>query len=420
MNQDLSSFLSAFETVERDRRGDSLQELRSEAMRRFREVGLPTVKHEEWQHTNVTPIAQAGFALGRPTTNGVSGADVATLGVGAGLVFVDGHYRADLSTVPAGVTTMNLAAALEQHGDLVKKHAGDREGANGFVALNTALVEDGAFVHVARGVTVDEPIHVLFVGTNKAAHPRNVYVVEEGASAVVVETYVSHGEETHFTNGVTEADVAANASLVHYRLQLESERSYHMATIHARQDRDSRFTSNVVTLGGALTRNDITAVLDDENCLCTLNGLFLVNGTQHADNHTWIEHRKPHCESHELYKGILDDKSTGVFSGYIHVFEDAQKTDAYQSSANLLLSDEAVVDTKPQLEIYADDVKCSHGSTIGQMDKDALFYLRARGIPAERARNMLIQAFARDVTERIEVEAARERIEKLLVEKLPG
>ena len=420
MHRDLSSFLAAFETVTRERGSDSLQEARRDALRDFRELGLPTTKQEEWRFTNVAPIAEGNFTLGRPTTNGVTGADVEKVALAPGLVFVDGHFRADLSTVPAGVRVGSLATSLDD--EIVRTWLGSQAstGERAFVALNTALVEDGAFLHLPKGTVIEEPLHVLFVGTRHAAYPRNLYVLEESASATIVETYVSHGEDKHFTNSVTEIAVGANASLNHYRLQLESDRACHVATTHASQARDSRFTANAVTIGGALTRNDIVATLDDEGALCTLNGIFLTKGAQHVDNHTWIEHRKPHCESHELYKGILDDRSSGVFSGYIHVFEDAQKTDAYQSSANLLLSDEATVDSQPQLEIYADDVKCSHGSTIGQMDKDALFYLRARGIPEKRARNMLIHAFAHDVTDRIEVVAARERLDRVLAEQLPG
>jgi len=213
---------------------------------------------------------------------------------------------------------------------------------------------------------------------------------------------------------VTDVEIGPNASVDHCRLQLENDEALHVSTTRVRQGRDSHYTSHTVTLGGKLVRNDIDASLDAENINCTLNGLFLTRGTRHVDNHTLLEHRKPHCESHELYKGILDDHSTGVFSGKIHVFEDAQKTDAKQSSANLLLSEHAVVDAKPQLEIYADDVKCTHGATIGQLDPDALFYLRSRGLPAAAARNMLIGAFAADITRRIRVPAARERVDALL------
>jgi len=419
MNPGVEAFQGAYEQLARERGGDALHGQRQEAWRRFRDRGLPTVRDEEWRFTNVAPLTKRTFALARPGRNGAGRAEVEKLGLGAGLVFVDGHYRADLSAPPAGVRVESLSAALERGDGLVHEWLGRELPERPFIALNAAFLEDGAFVHLPKGGTAPV-LHVLFLGTGKACHPRNVYVAAEGAEARIVETYASVGDEAHFTNSVSEIFVGRNASLEHYRLQLEHDRSFHFGTVHVRQERDSRFTSHAVTLGGALTRNDVTASLDAEGCLCTLNGLFLAQGTQHVDNHTWIEHRQPNCESHELYKGILDDRSSGVFSGYIHVFPDAQKTDAFQASANLLLSDEATVDSQPQLEIYADDVKCSHGSTVGQLDRDALFYLRARGIPEARAYHMLIQAFARDVTERLGVAPARERIERLLLEKLPG
>jgi Fe-S cluster assembly protein SufD len=378
------------------------------AWKRFQELGFPTTRQEEWRFTNLAPLARSTFALGRPTTNGVAQADVDRLGLDKSLVFVDGHFRADLSSAPFGVS---LATRL----DLIEHD----EDAPALVALNTALAEDGAFIEVDGELA--EPIHVLFIGTDgKACHPRNIYHVKKNARAEIVETYVSLGTGEHWTNAVGIVVVSENAELRHTRLQLENESAFHTSNVRVSQARDSRYVSNVVTLGGRLVRNDMTAALDGEGCVSTLNGLFLTRGKQHADNHTWIEHRVPHCESHELYKAILDDQSSGVFSGYIHVLPDAQKTDAYQSSATLLLSDEATIDSQPQLEIYADDVKCSHGSTTGQLSKNALFYLRSRGIPEDKAKSMLVRAFANDVTERLGVVAARERVERLLAERLPG
>jgi Fe-S cluster assembly protein SufD len=257
------------------------------------------------------------------------------------------------------------------------------------------------------------------VGTSRAAHPRNLYLVEEGAEAVVVETYASAGEGAHLTNAVSDILLAESAKLSHYRLQFEGP-SFHLGAVRARIAREARFTSHNVVTGGALTRNDITAFLDGEGAHCTLNGLMLLRGTQHVDNFTKLEHRMPRCESHELYKGVLDDRAAGVFTGRIHVHEDAQKTDAYQASANLLLTDTATMDAQPQLEIYADDVKCSHGSTVGQLDKDALFYLRTRGLDEAAARHVLVRAFAGDVADRLEIAAVRERVDAILSERLGG
>jgi Fe-S cluster assembly protein SufD len=405
----MNHYVEAFEKFAKEHGTGPVQDLRARGLARFRELGFPTTKQEAWRFTNVAPLAKSAFALGRPSTNGVAPEAVAKLGFGNSLVFVDGHYRPDLSQAPAGVS---LASVLDRF-EIVTS-----DDAPAFVELNTAFLEDGAFVEVDG--EIEDPIHVLFIGTDgKVCHPRNVYHVKRHASAHVVETYVSLGEAAHWTNTVGMAIVEENGRLEHTRLQLENEAAYHTSNVWVRQRRDSRYTSNVATLGGRLTRNDITASLEDENCLATLNGLIITRGEQHVDNSTKIEHRMPHCESHELYKSILDDKSSGVFTGYIHVFEDAQKTDAFQASSALLLSDEATMDSQPQLEIYADDVKCSHGSTVGQLDDNALFYLRARGLPKKEARNMLIRAFVHDVSDRMEVEPVRARVDELMEERLP-
>jgi len=419
MSRAVESFRAAFEALERERGRDPLHDVRRGGWERFAALGLPTLKHEEWRYTNLSPLARQSFALGRPSRNGIAPAEAARRGVAPGLVFVDGHFRADLSVVPPGIETMPLAEAMRARPELAGLLGGAEE-ADAFTALNTAFVEDGVFLRVPRGTRLTQPLHVLFLGTDKAAHPRNVYQLEDNAAAEVVETYASAGDAAHFTNAVSQAMLAPGASLSHYRLQLEVSAAYHVGALRVRLDRDSRFVSHAVTFGGALTRNDITASLEGEGSHCTLNGLFVARGTQHVDNHTRIEHRKPNCESHELYKGILDDRASGVFCGRIHVFEDAQKTDAFQASANLLLSDEAEVDSQPQLEIYADDVKCSHGSTVGQLDREALFYLRTRGLPEKRARLLLIRGFAGDVADRLHVEAVRERVDRFLTERLGG
>jgi Fe-S cluster assembly protein SufD len=419
----------AFLALSRERGKDAFQALRSSAMGRFETLGFPTPRDEEWRFTNVAPIAKSELAPARPSTNGASAKDVERLALdGAGsarLVFLDGHLRPDLSSpgdLPAGVRLMGLNKALDDE-EIVAAHLGryaDHENLP-FVALNTAFLEDGAVLHVGKGCRLSEPLHLLYVSTSgKRSHPRNLVVLEEGASATLVEAYASLGDTEHLSVVVSECVLGPDAFLDHYRLQYENECALHVSHCEIHQERDSRYRSHCVTLGSALTRNDINGVLDAENIRCTLNGLFLTRGTQHVDNHTRMEHRKPHCESHELYKGILDDTSSGVFSGKIHVFEDAQKTDAKQSSANLLLSDQAQVDAQPQLEIYADDVKCTHGTTIGQLDPKALFYLRSRGIPKAQARSLLIRAFASDITGRIRLDSVRERIDLLLADRLPG
>ncbi|MFB3065432.1 MAG: Fe-S cluster assembly protein SufD [Planctomycetota bacterium] len=406
----MERILRDHEALVQERGADALHALRTEGIARFRELGFPDTHLEDWRFTNVAPIAKSDLTLGRPSTNGVTPDDVARLGFGGSLVFVDGHYRADLSDAQVGVSLASIRDTIDFE---------LKDDAPAFVALNTAFLEDGAVVEVEGELA--EPLHVLFIGTDgKACHPRNVYHVKRNGRAEIVETYVSLGTGEHWTNAVGVVLVSENAALKHTRLQLENESAFHTSNVWVSQARDSRYTSNVVTLGGRLTRNDITAALRGEGSLGTLNGLFMTRGSQHVDNHTLIEHRVPHCESHELYKGILDDASSGVFTGRIHVYEDAQKTDAFQSNANLLLTDTAVMDTQPQLEIYADDVKCSHGATIGQLDEQALFYLRSRGLTKDRARNLLIRAFAGEITKRLDVAAVRERADRLLDSRLPG
>jgi len=412
MSTALDAFRTDFETL--DRAGGPLRRLRRAGWERFVEHGIPTTKVEAWRFTDLAPLAKRPFALGRPTKNGIHEVP----GIAPGLVFVDGHFRSDLSKVPTGIEVSSLAEAMRKSPGTIEEVGAAGEG-EPFVALNTAFLEDGAFLRVPKGFRLPAPLHLLFLGTTKAAHPRNLYLVEEGAEAVVVETYASAGETPHLTNAVSEARVARGGALEHYRLQFEGP-SYHLGTIRAHIARDARFVSHNLVSGGALTRNDITGALDGEGAHCTLNGLYVVRGTQHVDNHTRLEHRKPNCESHELYKGVLDDRASAVFTGRIHVFEDAQKTDAYQASANLLLTDTATVDSQPQLEIYADDVKCSHGSTVGQLDREALFYLRTRGLDEAAARHVLVRAFAGDVADRIGIPAVRQRIDAILAERLGG
>jgi Fe-S cluster assembly protein SufD len=430
MSEAIERYVDQFGTFERERLGDPVHPLRKSAIARLAEMGFPTTRQENWRFTNVSPIANGDFPMARPTSNGVAAADIDRLATpgpfAARLVLVDGHFRSDLSRIgqlPDGVRAMPLSQALDEESEIVLAHIGKyaRCEDQPFVALNTAFIEDGAFVYLPKNAKVDDPIHILHITTGpNTCCPRHLIVAKEGSQACVVETYVSHAEHPGFVDTVTEVVVGANTKLDHCKLQLENDEALHVHATHVAQDRDSDYANHTITLGGRLTRNDIESVLDDENIVCTLNGLFHTLVESHVDNHTWLEHKKPHCDSHELYKGILDDASSGVFSGKIHVYEDAQKTDAKQSSANLLLSDTAVVDAMPQLEIYADDVKCTHGATIGQLDAKALFYLRSRGIPETQARNMLIRAFASDVAHRIPVQEIRDHVDALLTERLPG
>ncbi|MBI3909526.1 MAG: Fe-S cluster assembly protein SufD [Armatimonadetes bacterium] len=417
----------------------SLLPLRREAMAHFTELGFPTTRHEEWRYTSVAPITRIRFQPAVADGNGLTQAHL-PLGriTGCRLVFVNGRYASELSTpgihaergwtLPRAVKAGSLAAALKTDFERVETHLA-RYAAfhqHPFVALNTALMEDGAFLHIPRGVIVEEPIHLVFIATRApsgrgepvVSHPRTLIVAEENSLATVIETYAGPDGDVYFTNAVTEIVAGENAVLDHYKVQQESEAAFHIATLHVQQARSSTFSSHSISLGGALVRNDVRAVLDGPGSESTLNGLYVARGQQHVDNHTVIDHAKSHCNSHELYKGILDGRATGVFNGKIFVRPGAQKTDARQTNQNLLLSQDAVIDTKPQLEIFADDVRCTHGATVGQLDEDAIFYLRSRGIGVEEARGLLTYAFASDVLGQFKIESLRTHLEELLHARL--
>lgn len=404
-----------------------LLNLRQSAALRFGEVGFPTRRNEEWRFTNVSPIAETPFTLAGKTDSAMtaetlSGYTYEGMG-GTQLVFVNGHFQPDLSSqeFPAGVTVSTLSAAMEASPEMIEAQLGRwaKFTTQAFVALNTAALEDGAFVHLERNTVVKEPIHLLFLSTPNAgptvSHPRTLIIAEANSQATIVESYSGTADTVYFTNAVTEITAAENVVIDHYKVQRESRKAYHVATMQLQLARSTNFSSHSVGLGGLLVRNDANAYLGGEGIECTLNGVYLGNDRQIIDNHTEIDHAMPHCNSHEIYKGILDGHSRGVFNGKIFVREDAQKTDAKQTNQTLLLSPTAQIDTKPQLEIFADDVKCTHGATIGQLSDEALFYLRARGISKDNARALLIYAFASDIVSRIKVDAIRAQLDQVLL-----
>jgi Fe-S cluster assembly protein SufD len=424
-----------FKTLEGGLNGDAgsrVHVLRRAALSRFEELGFPTTTDEEWRFTNVTPIARTNFLpAGVPEAGRVSIAQIDPFlfhgHAGHRLVFLNGHYAPDLSdpgTLPAGVVIDGLSGAIGRHPELVTRHLSRhaRVDENGFTALNAAFMQDGAFLHVPDDTDLPEAVHLLFValpGSDPAlVVPRNLFVVGRNSRVAIVESYVALASGAYLTNVVSELVVGENATVEHDRLQMEDAQAYHVGTISMYQLGNSTVTSNSISLGGAIVRNTVTALLDAPGSTCTLNGLSLATGSQIIDNHTAIDHAKPHCQSHELYKSILDGTSRGVFNGKIFVRKDAQKTDAKQTNQTLLLSDDATVDTKPQLEIFADDVKCTHGATVGQLAGEQLFYLRARGIDEIAARDMLTFAFAGDVIDRVHVEPLREQLDSLLHTRL--
>jgi Fe-S cluster assembly protein SufD len=357
-----------------------MQELRENAFQRFADLGFPTTHDEEWRFTNVAPIARAKF--------------------------VHATSVPLVTDAPAGPEP-NFAETW------LGKLASFRD--NAFVALNTAFLQEVVVIQVPRGAVIEKPIRIDCTAADGAhAAPRALVVVGADAHCTVVESYSGTGR--YFTNAVTEIVVGAGAVVDHYKVQREDAAAFHVATLAAQLGRSANFSTHSISLGGALVRNDVNVVLS-EGTEATVNGLYIVNGTQHVDNHTSIDHAKPHGTSHELYKGILDDRSSAVFNGRIIVRKDAQKTDSKQTNKNLVLSDDAVIDTKPELQILADDVRCTHGATIGQLDAESLFYLQSRGIGKQQARSLLTYAFAQDVIDRIQVADLRDQLEKFLFEK---
>jgi len=414
-------------------RADWLQELRQAALERFRVVGFPSVIEEDWRFNNLAPITGGDFRLAGPEGSTLRPEDLrphlfAIPGVST-LVFVNGRYAPALSlpgTPPAGVTVQNLAGALIGKSDLIRRHLGQhaRPEQSGFTALNAAFIRDGLFVHVPAGLDAGPPVHAVFVSDaaaeGAATHPRNLIVVEQGARAAVLESYVGLGDGSYLSNPVTEAVVGDGAFLEHTRIQRESEQAFHIGTTHLSQGQNSRVMSYVVSFGGAVARHNLDLVLGGPGIDTHLLGMYMGRGRQEVDNHTSILHAHPNCATREVYKGILDGRSHGIFNGKIYVTPEAQKTDAKQTNRALLLSDTARIDTKPQLEIFADDVKCTHGATVGSLDPLAAFYLSSRGIGPVLGRKILTYAFAAEVLEEIPYDSVRTGLEAVVMARLEG
>ena len=424
-------YWDAFERLEM-KQPSWLFPLRKAGISRFAELGFPTVRDEDWRFTNIAPIAKLPFQPATERTRGdVDAAAIQKFsftGLKASqLVFINGHFAPELSTIlpqAEGIKIGSLAAALEKDSTIVEKHLGrySQGEDNAFASLNTAFFRDGAFIYVPAGQSVENPVHLLFISTSREAgattHPRNLIIAEKGSQLTVLESYVGAGDGTYFTNAVEELVIGEGAVVEHCKFQDENPHAFHIAAINAHLGRNCNFIGHSIATGARLSRNNIRAKLAAEGVECILNGLYLTKDDQLADHHMIVEHAKPRCNSHEYYNGILDGRSKGVFHGRILVQPDAQKTDAKQTNKNLLLSDEATIDTKPQLEIYADDVKCTHGATVGQLNEESIFYLRARGIGHETARRMLIHAFAGEIIDRIRCAPAREELDRVAWERL--
>jgi Fe-S cluster assembly protein SufD len=404
-----NTYLAAFERFERELAASgtpAIHRLRKAAMARFLEMGFPGPKDEEWRFTPTAALARVPF----------------TLAPAEKISFSVGNQPPSVKSLPKGLILCDLAEAIEKHSSLVESHLARHADwkTHPFTALNTAFLRHGALLYVPPGTKIDEPILLLCsaenCGESPVWHRRILVIVGDNSQITLVEGYKGVPRTTYFTNAVTEIVVGPGAIVDHYKVQQESERAFHQATMQVQLGRAARFSSHSVTQGGHWVRNEINAVFEGEGGECILNGLYQASGQQLIDNHTFIDHAYPNCASHELYKGILDGNARGVFNGKIYVRQDAQKTDAKQTNQTLLLSDDATINTKPQLEIYADDVKCTHGATVGQLDAESIFYLRSRGIGLAEARSLLTYAFANDIVNRIQVANVREELERSLLE----
>jgi Fe-S cluster assembly protein SufD len=403
--------------------------IRQKAFDALNKMGIPTTRHEEWKYTRIGSFFNKEYKYQH--AGAFSAADLAPVRLPAyeqanELFYINGHYSPELSVVRSkGLTVQSLQeAAKNEYKDIVSKHLGHSSNylKDGINALSTAFVQDGVFVHVKKGQIIEHPIYIYNITdarqSNILAQPRTLVYVGENAQVKFVETFNTLGNQESFTNRVIEIVVEKDAITEYYKIQTDASHASQVATTHIQQIGKSVTHTVTVSLNAGLVRNNLNIVLDEEYCEAHLYGIYLQQGQSHIDNHTVVDHAKPHCESNELYKGMLDDQSTGVFNGKIFVRQDAQKTNAYQSNKNVLLSDGASVNTKPQLEIFADDVKCSHGCTIGRLDEESLFYLRSRGISESTARSLLLHGFAVDILEQIKLTPIREYVDKLISERL--
>ena len=406
---------------------------RADALEYLKTHGFPTRRTEQWKYTDVSPITRRKFTLGKPAAGTIDDTLVETLRFSRlnchELVFINGNFSAELSRnlrLPSGVTVTALQSDRGGNAELLERYFGNEDIGHAFTALNTAFLNDGVLVHVPDGMEIPAPIHIIHLGgrdgetqPSPMSHPRNLIALGRQAGASIIETYAGIPDSEYFTNTHTSILAQAGARLDYYKIQQESQRAYHIGKTRISQEADSRVDCHALSLGGKLARWDIDVELDEPGAEISLNGLYLTGSRQHVDNHTLVEHKQPHTTSNEHYRGIMNGRSRAVFNGKVIVHEQAQKTEAHQSNANLLLSADAEVDTKPELEIYADDVKCSHGATVGRLDENMLFYLRSRAVDEDTARSLLTYAFADEVIRDIRYPEIRERLEQSIAGELP-
>ena len=406
---------------------DAFSEIRRQAFETFERLGFPTTRHEEWKYTNIQPLLKQDFnsvPFREMSAKELLEYEIPDLDAEA-VVLLNGHFQPQLSRLSedSGLQVVSLKAALASNAELLNTHFAKYAGfqGNAMVALNTALAQEGVVIRILKNKIVHKPLviyHLSEAETPAFTQLRNLILFEENAQATVIQVYKGKNQALSLTNAVTEIVVSENAVAHHFNIQQEDRNGCHIGTTEVYQSKSSVFTDLTATLGGRLIRNNLNIVLDAENCEANMMGLYLLNGMQLVDNHTLADHRKPNSVSNELYKGTLDGQSTGVFNGKIFVRQDAQKTNAYQSNRSLVLSPEAAMNTKPQLEIFADDVKCTHGAAVGQLDENLLFYLQARGIPRQQAKSLLMVAFAGEVLDKVKPEVLKTYLQSAIEDKL--
>ena len=433
MRSDIQHYLDDFDCLQNKTCNDWFSDRRRSALLQFEKTGFPSSRQENWKYTDVRPIAKKIFsnineqtlAIGTEEINAVRLQEPDCIE----LVFINGIFSEKYSRIhdlPEGLNIENISDALIKDKNLVAKHLTHYADYNvsPFTALNTAFVQHGTYINISANSVIDKPINVLYLSKSTASpfatHPRNLIIMDENSQATFIESYIGLDKADYFTNSVTEVSLSANTILKHYKVQQESLDAYHIGNLNVMHENNSQFESHSISIGGSLVRNDIHCQLAAEGASITMNGLYMTDGKQHVDNHTRIDHLKPHTYSTENYRGVLNGKSRAVFNGKVIVNPYAQKIEAHQNNANLLLSNDAEIDTKPELEIYADDVKCSHGATVGQLDKDMLFYLQSRAIDEDTARSLLTYAFADEVISKISLAPIRNRLENLVIDQLPN
>ncbi len=432
MEDVIKNYSADFMQLKNTKENDWFSKQRQSAFDIFQECGFPNTRVEDWKYTDVKPIAKNTFSNITESNVASDNNEIDEILIKdldcVNLVFINGAYSekySDIKNISSKIVIKSMADALINDESLLKKHLTKHinQELNSFTALNTAFIQDGAYINISANTNIDKPINITYISRDSnhpfATHPRNLIVMGENSNATVIENYVGSGKVNYFTNSVTETVLLQGAVLKHYKIQQEGSSAFHIASLNTSQSKDSRFESHLVSIGGALVRNNINASLNEEGAEIIMNGLYMTEDVQHVDNHTRVDHLKPHTQSHQNYRGVLNGKSRGVFNGKVVVHPQAQKIEAYQNNANLLLSDDAEIDTKPELEIYADDVKCTHGATVGQLDDDMLFYLRSRAVDEKTARSLLTYAFADEVISEINIKEIQNKLERLIIGRLP-